>query len=140
MSSTLPTAQATGHFTLVADSVVEGLDYDPARKRVVGVRVIDTRSKSRKVYTSKAVFLCASTVGSVQILLNSRSEGFPNGLGNHSGTLGHFFMDHWSNIFSVGLMPQFAAAYFEGLRPNGVYIPRFRNLSGQDADADFVRG
>jgi choline dehydrogenase-like flavoprotein len=49
-------------------------------------------------------------------------------------------MDHWSNIFTVGLMPQLSSAYFEGLRPNGVYVPRFRNLSGQDADADFVRG
>lgn len=140
LSSTLPTARATGNLTLIADSVVEGLDYDRARKRVVGVRAIDTRSKTRKTYTSRAVFLCASTVGSVQILLNSRSEGFPGGLGNHSGTLGHFLMDHWSNIFAVGLMPQLATAYFEGLRPNGVYVPRFRNLSGQDADADFVRG
>lgn len=140
LSSTLPTAQATGNLSLIADSVVEGLDYDRARKRVVGVRTIDTRSKTRKVYTARAVFLCASTVGSVQILLNSRSEGFPRGLGNHSGTLGQFLMDHWSNIFTVGLMPQLSSAYFEGLRPNGVYVPRFRNLSGQDADADFVRG
>ncbi len=38
-SSTLPAARKTGNLELRANSVVEGLDYDPAGKRIAGVRV-----------------------------------------------------------------------------------------------------
>ncbi len=81
-SSTLPAARATGNLTLKSDCVVEGIDYDPATQRATGVRVIDANTRERTTYSGKLVFLCASTIGSTQILLNSRSDEFPNGLGN----------------------------------------------------------
>jgi choline dehydrogenase-like flavoprotein len=37
-------------------------------------------------------------------------------------------------------MPGFAGRYYSGHRPNGLYIPRFRNLRGRDSDSDFLRG
>lgn len=140
MSSTLPAAEKTGNLTLRANSVVEGLDYDPAKKRISAVRVIDAQTGERKRFTAKLVFLCASTVGSLQILLNSKSETFPNGLANRSGTLGHYLMDHISRAGAVAVMPGFEGHYYHGNRPNGVYVPRFRNLAGRDGDADFSRG
>jgi choline dehydrogenase-like flavoprotein len=130
----------TGRLTLRADSVVEKLEYDPVTKRVTGVRVIDAKTKAGTTYTARLVFLCASTVGSVQILLNSRSEAFPSGLANRSGVLGRYLMDHTRTSVTVGIMPGYTDMYTEGVRPNGIYVPRFRNLSGQDADAQFVRG
>ena len=140
-SSTLPAARQTGNLTLKADCVVEGIDYDPATKRASGVRVIDANTMERTLYTGKLVFVCASTVGSTQILLNSRSEQFPNGLGNTSGVLGHYLMDHTYATGVVGVYPGLYADRVEfGNRPNGIYIPRFRNVRGNDADADFVRG
>jgi choline dehydrogenase-like flavoprotein len=140
LSSTLPAAMKTGLLTLQADSIVEKLDYDPITKRITGVRVVDAQTKARTTYTARLVFLCASTVGTIQILLNSRSDAFPNGLANRSGTLGRYLMDHTHPTFVMGLMPGYKEAYVEGLRPNGIYIPRFRNLAGQDADAQFIRG
>jgi choline dehydrogenase-like flavoprotein len=139
-SSTLPAAQQTGNLTLRPDSVVEGLDYDAAQGRLTAVRVIDARTKARHRYTAKMVFLCASTFGSLQVLLNSTSERFPTGLANGSGTLGRYVMDHYHGQGGMGTFKGFENRYFYGNRPNTVYLPRFRNLNGQDPDVDYVRG
>jgi len=139
-SSTLPAARATGNLTLISDSVVEGVDYDPETKRASGVRVIDANTLKRTTYTGKLVFLCASTVGSTQILMNSRSEHFPNGLANRSGALGHYLMDHTYRAGAQGIFPgEFEDKVVYGNRPSGIYIPRFRNVKDND-DVDFVRG
>jgi choline dehydrogenase-like flavoprotein len=104
------------------------------------VRVIDAITKEKSRITARMVFLCASTVGSVQILMNSKSEAYPNGLANRSGTLGHYMMDHTDFVSAIGVTAEFPNKYYYGLRPNGINVPRFRNLKGRDADADFERG
>jgi len=137
LSSTLPAATATGNMTLRANAVVAGLDY--AAGRISGVRVIDTETGAHQTYTSRVVFLCASTVGSTQILLNSKSAAFPNGLANSSGTLGRYLMDHTYAVGAMGIFAGFEKYYPMGARPNGCYIPRFQNLQG-GAEAGFYRG
>lgn len=82
-SSTLPAARATG--TLKANAVVERLEYDPASGRLARVNVIDSRTRERQAYRTRLFLLCASTVGCTQILMNSTSEQFTNGLANRSG-------------------------------------------------------
>ncbi len=139
-SSTLPAARSTGNLTLKSDCVVEGIDYDPVSQRATGVRVIDANSREKTVYTGRLVFVCASTVGSTQILLNSRSDAFPQGLANSSGVLGRYLMDHTRGSGAMGFMPGFDDRTTYGNRPNGIYIPRFRNLGGQDEDVTFLRG
>lgn len=139
-STTLPAAQKTGNLTLQPDSVVAGIDYDPDTRRATGVRVIDAKTKAATTYNAKLIFLCASTVGSTQVLMNSTSEAFPNGLANSSGALGHYLVDHLYAAGAVGTMPGFDDKTLYGWRPNGIYIPRYRNLDGNDEDIDFVRG
>jgi choline dehydrogenase-like flavoprotein len=139
-SSTLPAAQATGNMTLKANAVVDRLEYDKATGKISRVHVIDTVSKERQTYSAKIFFLCASTVGSTQILMNSTSEEFPNGLANSSGVLGHYMMDHTLGLSGLGLFLDNMDSYYHGNRPTGLYIPRFRNVGEQDEDADFVRG
>ena len=107
ISSTLPAARATGNLTIITDSVVAGLDYDPKSRKVAGVRAVDQNTRAGKRYTARIVFLNASTLGTTQILLNSTSESFPNGIGNRSGVLGHYLMDHltsceWCDPGDVG--------------------------------------
>jgi choline dehydrogenase-like flavoprotein len=140
LSSTLPAARATGNLTLRPNSVVERLEYDSASQRISRVHVIDTQTRERLAFSSRIVFLCASTVGSTQILMNSASEAFPNGLANRSGVLGHYMMDHTLGVSGMGLFLDNMESYYHGNRPTGLYIPRFRNVGGQDEDADFVRG
>lgn len=139
-SSTLPAARATGNLTLRANSVVEKLVYDPATQKVREVRVIDSQTGERLVFRSRLVFLCASTVASTQLLMNSQSETFANGLGNQGGALGHYMMDHALGMAGMGIFLDDMDSYWYGNRPNGMYIPRFRNLKAQDKNNDFLRG
>jgi len=140
LSSTLPAARATGNLTVRTDCIVERVLYDPRSGRATGVHVIDALSRKREKLTARVIFLCASTLGSTQILLNSRSESFPKGLGNHSGALGHYLMDHAMVNAGFGIMPGFEDKFDRGYRPQSHYIPRFRNLSGDAEHHDFVRG
>lgn len=139
-SSTLPAARKTGNLTLESNCIVAGIDYDAETRRATGVRVIDAVTKKPTTYRARLIFVCASTVGSTQILLNSRSETFPNGLANSSGVLGRYLMDHHFGTGAFGQVRGFDDKTTYGWRPNGIYIPRFRNLDGQDDDADFIRG
>src|SRR6266478_1169910 len=94
LSSTLPAAEKTGRFTIRPYSVVHSLIFDPQTRRVSGVRVIDSQSKKALEFKARVFFLCASTLESTRILLNSATPEFPDGLANSSGELGHNLMDH----------------------------------------------
>jgi glucoside 3-dehydrogenase (cytochrome c) catalytic subunit len=140
LSSTLPAAKATGNLTLIANAVVERLEYDPTTGKVSAVHVIDAETMERRSYSARIFFLCASAVGSAQILMNSTSEQFPNGLANSSGVLGKYMMDHTLGQSGIGVFLDNMDSYYHGNRPAGLYIPRFRNVGKQDEDADFIRG
>jgi len=137
ISSTLPAAKATGNLTVITDSVVAGLDYDAQSRKVAGVRVIDQNTRAGARYTARLVFLNASTLGSTQILLNSTSESFPQGIGNRSGVLGHYLMDH-PYLTVTGVIPGMLDKQTIGNRPAGAWMPRFHNVDGQTAP--FLRG
>jgi len=137
-SSTLPDAVATGNLTIAANSVVHSLIYDEKTNRVKGVRVIDNDDLSEREYFAKIVFVCASTLGSTQILLNSRSKKYPEGLGNSSGVLGHYLMDHNYNAWASGDVDGFEDEFYKGRRPGGLYIPNF--YYRPDGKRKFLRG
>ncbi len=138
LSATLPAAERTGNLTTVTDAIVEAVDYDDDTARATGVRIVDAVSKERRRYRGKLVFLCASTLGTTQIMLNSRSETFTNGIANSSGVLGHYLMDHLGGIQVRGVFAGHEDKYDSGRRATGIYIPRFRNVS--EKDERFLRG
>ncbi len=137
-SSTLPAARLTGRLQVLTDTIVEKVLHDPARRRVTGVSVVDATTRERRDLHARAVFLCASTIPTTQLLLHSRSEAAPNGLANESGTLGRYLMDHTIGLAAMGVVPGFEGRSTFGNRPNGVYIPRFRNVT--EPHGEFVRG
>ena len=139
-SSTLPAAEATGNMTLRVNSVVSEVLYDADTKKATGVRLIDAETKEVIEYQAKVIFLCASTVASTSILLQSTSDRFPNGMGNDSGELGHNLMDHHFRVGATATVEGYEDKYYTGRRPNGIYIPRFRNLGGVTNRKDFIRG
>jgi len=139
-SSTLPYAEATGNLTLRPDSIVSEVIYDPKTQKATGVRVIDAHTKEVVEFKSKIIFLCASAMASTAILMQSKSDRFPNGMGNDSGELGHNIMDHQLGSGASGRFDGFEDQYYTGRRPNGFYIPRFRNLGPQSEKVDFLRG
>jgi choline dehydrogenase-like flavoprotein len=139
-AATLPAAQGTGRLTLRPWSVVHSVKYDPATGRASGVRVIDAQTREAMEFDGRLVFLCASALESARVLLNSRTERWPEGLANSSGELGRNLMDHMMGGAAVGVMPGNEDVWTYGRRPNGIYIPRFVNLRPGDAHPDFLRG
>src|SRR5579863_2643239 len=77
LSSTLPAAQKTGRMTLRPYSVVHSLVFDSSSRRITGIRVIDARTKAALEFKGRLIFLCASTLESARILLNSGTPEFP---------------------------------------------------------------
>ena len=137
-SSTLPAAEATGNMTLRPNSIVYELIYDDKQRRATGVRVMDTETKEHLEFNAKVIFLCASTFASTHIMLNSVSQRFPNGFGNDSGELGCNIMDHHLDVGAGALVEGYTDQYYTGRRPNGFYIPRYRNLGGEKRE--YIRG
>lgn len=136
LNATLPAAEATGRMTLRPNSVVHSLDYRDGR--VSAVRVIDRESHEALEFTGRVVFLAASTLESTRLLLHSTSPEFPDGLANGSGTVGKYLMDHTMGHGASGDVPGFMDPANKNRRLNGIYLPRFRNVT--DAHPDFLRG
>ena len=137
---TLPAAQATGNLTIRPYSIVQSVIYDDAKGKATGVRIIDAETNEDIEYSAKVIFCNASTLSSTQILLNSKSNRFENGLGNDSGELGHNLMDHTYRVGATGTVDGFDDKYYKGRRPNGIYIPRYWNINEETKNDKFLRG
>lgn len=137
-SSTIPWALKTGNLTMRPDAVVESVMYDEEKGKAIGVRIIDRLTKETIEFYSDIIFVNASTINSNAILLNSRSNRFPNGLGNDSELMGKFLTWHNYRGHASARVPGFSHKKVEGKRPTNAYMPRFRNVEKQETD--FLRG
>ncbi|MEI9910185.1 MAG: GMC family oxidoreductase [Bacteroidota bacterium] len=137
-SSTLPAAQKTGNLTLRPWSIVTKILYDKDKKKATGVEVLDAENNQTYIYNAKIIFLNASTLNSAWVLMNSATDVWPDGLGSSSGELGHNIMDHHLGVGASGIVEGFEDKYIYGRRPNGIYIPRYRNYFGDKRD--YLRG
>ncbi|WP_236977564.1 GMC oxidoreductase [Membranihabitans maritimus] len=140
VSATLPDAERSGNMSIRPYSIVHSVIYDPKTGKASGVRVIDAETKEEIVFNAKVIFLTASCLGSTQILMNSKSSTFSEGLGNTNGVLGRNLMDHHFLISARGKVEGLEDYYYKGRRPGGTYMPRFRNIDSQSKMKDFVRG
>ena len=127
-SSTIPWAEKTGNLSILTDTIVESVHYDEATGKATGVQCIDAATGERKTYRARVIFLNAATLNTNLILLNSRSERFPDGLGNDHGLLGRFIAFHNYRGRLTADMPGFMDSYYYGRRPTQVFIPAFKNI------------
>jgi choline dehydrogenase-like flavoprotein len=137
-SSTLPAAMATGNLTLRPFAIATELVYNRDRQRVSAVRVLDAVTEETTEYRAPIFFLCASTLNSTWLLMRSATDVWPGGLGSSSGELGHNLMDHHFRLGASGTLDGLDDKYYFGRRPGGFYIPRYRNLFGDQRD--YLRG
>lgn len=138
-SSTLPAAVATGNLTLRPFSIVSQILYDKNTKKARGVLVIDAETMQTVEYEAKVIFVCGSTLGSTHLLMNSVAMGaMPEDVANRSGELGHNLMDHHFRCGANGEAEGYDDKYYYGSRPNGIYVPRYRNFFGDKRD--YLRG
>jgi len=137
-STLIPWALKTGNLTLKPNSVVHSVLYDETEQKAIGVRVIDSITKESQDYFAKMIFLNAATLNTNLILLNSKSNRFPNGLGNDNGLLGKYIAFHNYRATISAEYEGFPDYTLEGAKPTTHYVPRFRNLYKQETD--FLRG
>jgi len=139
-------ARATGLLTERADAIVRQITTDPVTGKPTGAEFIDRRTKQAETVSAKVVVLCASPIESVRLLLNSKSARHPNGLGNSSGLLGRYFMDHIPSL-TYGTVPGVTGWEQDDTLPDdpiygstgGVCVTRFENL-GRATNSKFLGG
>lgn len=136
-SATIPAARKTGNLTIRPHSIVNSIIYDEKTGKASGVRVIDEQTNEWLEFHAKVIFLNASALGSTFILMNSKSNRFPNGM-DDSGQLGHNLMDHHFHVGANGDYEGDLDKVYYGRHPAGLYIPRFRNVNGDKQN--FKRG
>jgi choline dehydrogenase-like flavoprotein len=140
--TTVPDALKTGKCTLVTNAMVYKVLTDTDTGRARGLLYIDRVTREPREIRGRVVVLCAQALESVRILLNSATRQSPKGLGNESGALGHYLMDHlWVAGGASGEFPEVAEPPRMGgpQRPDGIYVVRFRNTAKKKYDR-FLRG
>ncbi|HEX7856840.1 MAG TPA: GMC family oxidoreductase [Sphingobium sp.] len=138
-SSTLPAAMATKRLTVMADSIATRILTNETGERATGVEVMDAKTRQKNTYLAKIVFVCASALESVRLLLLSANEKHPKGLGNSTGLVGKYIMDHLLSDFATATTPGPQMPHITGGRPGALWMPRFRNIRGEKRE-DYVRG
>jgi choline dehydrogenase-like flavoprotein len=139
---TIRSAEETGRLELRADAVVRSVITDSASGRATGVSFIDRATRRAEQVSANLVVLCASTIETLRIMLNSSSPAHPTGLGNSSGLLGRGLMDHVMTGIGGPLPdagpPELTADPYDLGAETGFLVPRFRNLG--ERDRSFLRG
>jgi choline dehydrogenase-like flavoprotein len=140
--TTVADALHSGNCTLIPNAMVYKVLTDADRNRAKGLLYIDRNTRQPKEVYGRVIALCAQSLESVRILLNSSAPQYPNGLGNSSGVLGHYLMDHISGGGASGELPQLAGrpSINGPNRPDGIYVIRFRNTHNGPRSKKFLRG
>ncbi|MHB8418804.1 MAG: GMC oxidoreductase [Myxococcales bacterium] len=128
-ATTLRAAHETGRLTVRTGAVAAHVLVSPDGARAVGVELVDTATGRSEEVRGRLVFLCASTIESVRILMNSKSPAHPEGIGAASGVLGRYLMDHSAgNVYFE--MPEVRedGSIHELLGSDSILIPRYQNL------------
>ena len=128
-ATTLAAADKTGLLTMRPNAIVSRVLVSPDGARATGVEFVDADTKETLEARGRVVFLCASTIESVRILMNSRGREHPEGIGAASGVLGRYLMDHSAGnvYFSIPDVPDDGTDYgFSG--SDSIMIPRYQNL------------
>src|SRR5262249_31499782 len=138
-ATTLRAAEETGRLTLRAGAIVARVLVEADGARATGVEFVNAESGKTEEARARLVVLCASTLESVRILLNSRSREHPGGIGASSGVLGRYLMDHSAGnvYFYLPRVPATGGPY-EPLGSDSSMIPRYQNL-GEKREA-YLRG
>ena len=140
--TTVKDAVKTGNCTLITDAIVRHVDMDPRANKANGVTFIHRATKETKQVRGKTVILCAQSLESTRILLNSSTREYPKGLANSSGLLGHYLMDHVTGGGASGTfedMKELPSAN-PPHRPNGIYVVRYRNSPAEGKHPHLLRG
>ena len=150
LSPMLRIAQATGQLTLLPETVATRLLIDDRAgpdDRITGIGAACARTGAQRELRARHVILAASAFETLRVLLNSRSDGHPEGLGNAHGLLGTGLLEHLNaTVFeqlpasSRNPRPTYRHNPFKlNEEPHGFYIPPVRPAAPATAPAPAER-
>ena len=128
----IPAALATGRCELRTGSRAVEVTLD-ASGRARGVHYLDEKNQEREV-RARQVILAGGSIASAQLLLQSRSARFPNGLANKSDQVGRNLMCH---VFAVTNFEMRDVANSFAGPPGNIAIDDFH---ASDRKRGFARG
>lgn len=128
----IPAALATGRCDLRTNCRAVEVTLD-ANGRARGVRYLDEKNQEREVRARQFV-LAGGSIASAQLLLQSRSARFPNGLANKSDLVGRNLMCH---VFAVSNFEMNDVANSFAGPPGNVAVDDFH---ASDRSRGFARG
>jgi choline dehydrogenase-like flavoprotein len=135
----LPFALQTGKLEIRSNAVVARILVDD-RGLARGVQYFHRKTGQEQEVYGKVVVLGASCVDSTRILLNSKSERYPNGVGNGNDVVGRYLCEQ-IRIHVKGFLPDLYGQPWQNDRGIGgehVYMPRFNHRPGHTRD--YLRG
>jgi choline dehydrogenase-like flavoprotein len=135
----LPFALKTGHLEIRSNSVAARILTDE-QGLAKGVQYFDRQTGQERQALAKVVVVGASCVDSTRLLLNSKSERHPNGLGNGSDVIGRYLCEQ-IRLNVTGYLPVLAGTPTRNDRGIGgehIYMPRFNHRPGRGRD--YLRG
>ena len=137
--TSLRAAELTGRLTVFTDAVVSRVTTDRGSGLASGVAYVERATRTPREIHGKVIVLCASTLESTRILLNSAPGGLANVQRSPRSVLDGITCT--ARVIS-GRMPQIKPArpwHGPPRRPNGIFIPRFRNVTHDHANG-VIRG
>ncbi len=137
----LPKAHQTGNLDLRTNAVARQILVDP-EGRAKGVAYVERETRREVEVFAKAIVVAASCVSTAQILLNSRSPQWPNGIANSSGQVGRNLCDHLYGTAGYGYLPQLLGqpSFPDNVSSATVaWLPRWQNLENPRQER-FLRG
>jgi choline dehydrogenase-like flavoprotein len=135
----LPFALKTGKLDVRSNAVAARILVDD-QGLASGVQYFDRRTGAEREVRAKVVVVGASCVDSTRILLNSRSERHPNGIGNGSDVVGRYLCEQ-VRINVQAFLPDLYGRPRQpdrGIGGEHIYMPRFNHRT--DRKRDYLRG
>src|SRR6266568_2939621 len=130
-----------GNLDIITNAMVREVTLDKTGK-ATGVHYIDKDSGKEEHAAARVVVLAASGCESARILLNSKSNLFPDGLANRSGKVGRYLMDTvGANV--VGQIPALENVpphNEDGASAMHLYMPWWLYQEQKSGRLDFARG
>ena len=137
----LPKAEKTNNLELRTNALAKNILVDE-NGMARGVAYIDRNTRQEVEVYGKVVVVAATTVETARILLNSKSQHWPNGIANSSGQLGRNLCDHLYGDSAHGYLPQLLGqpSFPDSVGDNTiVWMPRWQNLKNP-REEKFIRG
>jgi choline dehydrogenase-like flavoprotein len=135
----LPVALKTGKLEIRSNAVAARILTDD-RGLAKGVQYFDRKTGVASEVRARVVVVGASCVDSTRLLLNSKSERFPNGIGNGSDVIGRYLCEQ-IRINVKGWLPALydtPTRNDRGIGGEHIYLPRFNHRPGRTRD--YLRG